>query len=74
VGKWGAAFSEQQSAEQKRARETMLLFQTVTHPQPPLKRGVCAIALWGEGFEWDFSTALASLAPVEMTGEINVTM
>jgi hypothetical protein len=24
--------------------ETMLLFQTVTHPQPPLKRGVSAIA------------------------------
>jgi hypothetical protein len=26
--------------------ETMLLFQTVTHPQPPLKRGVSVIALW----------------------------
>jgi hypothetical protein len=29
--------------------ETMLLSQTITHPQPPLKRGACAIALWGEG-------------------------
>jgi hypothetical protein len=24
--------------------------RAVTHPQPPLKRGACAIALWGEGF------------------------
>jgi hypothetical protein len=26
--------------------ETIFLLQTVTHPQPPLKRGVSAIALW----------------------------
>jgi hypothetical protein len=36
--------------------ETIFLSQTITHPQPPLKRGVSAIAHWGEGFEWDFST------------------
>lgn len=29
--------------------EMVLLFQTITHPQPSLKRRVCAIAYWERG-------------------------